>query len=285
MPLQVLSLGFRIDTWKPQCGVVHSAFDHAVNLLMDGELWTLLGAPQHDAPFGIRLASGDSPRGLDVRAADRVHVRAGYMSVGPWIVDCRTATRWAPARWGAPARGLLTRVSVVEQTARHRAWSGSAEIANDVAAALLGSESAELARAVRRSVGRGPGLTPAGDDVLVGMLTVLTAGASGPAAAATASRLVGAVAAVPHSTPDVSRHLLNQAARGLPGRALHDLGKALWEGAPDEALAGALESVLDTGCTSGADGCLGLAAACRIAFLAAERPADEYPLSLLHEPL
>jgi hypothetical protein len=165
----------------------------------------------------------------------------------------------------------MARIEQVEQRALGRAWPRSAALASELAKAL-GSSDAELARAVSRSMGSGPGLTPAGDDVLVGMLTVLTSVAAGPAARPLASRLVGALTAVSHTTPDISRHLLEQAARGLPGRALHELGKALWEGAPDDVLAAALESVLDTGCTSGADASLGLCAALRLSFDAEESP-------------
>ena len=129
------------------------------------------------------------------------------------------------------------------------------------------SHSQGLANAVRRTIGRGPGLTPAGDDVLVGILTVLVSGTSGPAGARATSRLVQAIAPLLPLTSDISRHLLNQAARGLTGRALHDLGKALIEGAPDNILTHAVELVLDTGCTSGADAGMGLAAACHHSFL------------------
>ena len=75
------------------------------------------------------------------------------------------------------------------------------------------------------------------------------------------------------STSDVSRYLLDQAARGLAGRALHDLGTALVECASDEVLAHALDLVLDTGSTSGADACMGLAAAGRLSFLVTEKAA------------
>jgi hypothetical protein len=273
MPLQARCVGLEIDLWTPQCGVVHSTFERAVNLLMAGELWTVLGPQQRDAPFGIRLALDSRIAAFAVKAADRVQLRAGYVRMGQQIVDCRAAARWAPTRWSAPASGLAARVSIVEQKARPRAWPGSIEIASDLVSALRGSDS-DLARAMRRSVGRGPGLTPSGDDVLLGMLTVLTSGAARTAAVPVASRLIGALAPLQHSTPDISRHLLNQAARGLPGRALHELGKALWEGAPDDVLSDALQIVLDTGYTSGADACLGLAAACRLSLVPAEGPTS-----------
>jgi hypothetical protein len=59
----------------------------------------------------------------------------------------------------------------------------------------------------------------------------------------------------------------------LPARAIHDLGAAVVQGAPDLILEDALQVVLATGCTSGADACMGLVAACRFSFLHAERDA------------
>lgn len=264
MRLQALSLGGEVDVWSPRSGVVHSAFERAINLLLEGELWTVLGAARTDSPFGIRLARGDAR--FDVRAANRVNVRAGYVGIGHMILDCRCASRWTPTRWARPARGLAARLATVESAARSRAWGESADMAGDVTDALRGSD-AELARAVQRTVGRGPGLTPAGDDVLVGILALLTSGAAGAAGERASSRLVNAMDRVLPGTSDVSRHLLLQAARGLPGRALHDLGHALMEGAPPAVLADALDLALDNGCTSGADACMGLTTACHFMFL------------------
>ncbi len=280
MLLQALSIGHGIDIWRPQTGVVHSAFDRAANVLMEGELWTVLGTVpgtvRPDAPFGIRLAPGGGTARLHVRATDPVNVRAGHVSVGRLIIDCRTATRWVPTGWTRPAPGLEARLCKLEQRARSRAWSESASMAKDVTEALGNAgaaDDAELAAAVRRTIGRGPGLTPAGDDVLVGILGVLGSAAAGPASVSSRSRLIGALAPVLASTSDVSRHLLDQVARGLPGSALHDLGRAVIEGAPDAVLANALDALLDTGCTSGADACMGLAAACRLVFFTIDRAA------------
>jgi hypothetical protein len=150
MPLQALSVGCEVDIWRPQTGVVHSTFDRAVNLLMDGELWTVLRATRQDAPFGIRLASSGRSGGLDVQVADCVHVRAGYVGVGHLIVDCRMASRWAPTWWKKPVSGLEARLSAVEHMARPRAWAESADMASDVTDALRCSD-AELAAADRGS--------------------------------------------------------------------------------------------------------------------------------------
>src|SRR5262245_28775384 len=152
MPLQALSVGVAIDVWKPQRGVVHSSFEHALNLLVEGELWTVLGALRPDSAFGIRLAPGARPGGCAARVAEAVHVRGGYLRLGQEVIDCRAASRWAPAPWAARARGLIARVEHVEQRALGRAWPRSAALASELAAALRGSD-AELARALSRSVG------------------------------------------------------------------------------------------------------------------------------------
>ena len=107
MRLQAVSLGPEVDVWRPQEGVVHSTFDRAVTLLMGGELWAVLSSARHDTPFGIRLAPGVCR--IDVKVADRVHVRAGYAAIGRLIVDCRTASRWVPASSTRAACALPTR--------------------------------------------------------------------------------------------------------------------------------------------------------------------------------
>lgn len=226
-------------------------------------MWTVLGAARSNSAFGIQLAPGDAR--LDVQAADPVNVRAGYVGIGRLVLDCRSASRWAPSRWAPPAAGLAARLATVEHAARARAWSESAGMASDVTGALRGSD-AELACAVRRTVGRGPGLTPAGDDVLVGIFAVLTSGAAGAAGERATRRIVGALDRLLETTTDISRHLLQQAVQGLPCQALHDLGQALLAGASRERLLDALDLALDHGCTSGADACMGLAAACRFTF-------------------
>jgi hypothetical protein len=270
VPVQATSVGCAVDVWTPRTGVVHSVFERAVNLLVDGELWTVLGTARADSPFGLRLASGGAR--FDVRVADPVSVRAGYVGVGRLVLDCRTASRWTPTRWRHPTPGLAARLANVERAARPRAWAESAAMAREVTDAQCGSD-AELARAVRRIVGRGPGLTPAGDDVLVGVLALLTSGAAGATGVRASVRLVDAITPRLPTTPDISRHLLSQATRGLPNRALHDLGHALLEGASDDDLAGTLDRLLDTGCTSGADACMGLIAACHHTFFNMERLA------------
>lgn len=274
--MHAVAVGCEVHLQAPQAGRVHSVFDRAVNLLVGAELWTVFGADHPDSSFGLRLGPGGLTALKDLRAGDPVHVRAGHAGLGRHVIDGRAAVRWTPSAWPSPAAGLAGRLDGVAQAARARAWPGSARLAGDLMQALLRSGEGSgnmLAAAVRRTVGHGPGLTPAGDDVLVGILTLLSSGAAGDAGRRATTRLAGALAPRLRTTTDLSRHLILQAARGRPGGALHALGHALFAGVTGTGLRAALDPVLATGATSGADACLGLVAACRSLIPAAERLA------------
>lgn len=273
--LRALSVGCAIDAWHVGTGVVHSVFDHAVNVLIGDDLWTVLPRPRLETPFGLRLAAWPERIQSVAPVGGRVHVRAGYVRIGAAVIDCRTATRWSPSPIRPTREPLGASLAFLERRARPRAWCGSPAVADDLANALRGFSSGrtlDAVCAVRRIVGRGPGLTPSGDDVLAGAITLLASGTAGPAGDRAWAWLASIVSRMWHTTSDISRHLLTQAVRGLPGRGLHDLIKSLLEGAPVEVLGDALDSALSMGATSGADACLGVVAACRYAWLG-ERPA------------
>lgn len=273
VPRHAISIGCAIDGWRPQTGVVHSVFAHAINLLMDDELWTVLDRPGRETPFAIALATPGLM--MSTTIGDAVAVRAGSVSVGRATIDCRTAVRWTPAPIRHIGPSIATRLVFVEQRARSRAWSGSPRMAEDLRHALhqhLSGSELDIGGVVQRMLGCGPGLTPAGDDVLVGALTVLASGIAGPGGAHALAALTSALWEMSHATSDISRHLLEQASRGLPGRPLHDLARLSIEGGSFSAMDAAVDAVLEIGATSGADACLGLVAACRFA-CASERAA------------
>jgi hypothetical protein len=256
-------LGSRVDAWTPRRGVVHSVFAGAANLRFGPAWWTLLAADRPDQPSGIRLAP-DTPHLPPIRPGSPVHVRAGHLRAGDAVIDCRAAARWAPGAWPVAAAGIEARLRQLELAAARRAWAGAAAMAEAVCDALDDDDDDDaLATTARRVVGRGPGLTPSGDDVIVGLLTAL-----GMHRVADRERLAHAVAPALPTTTDLSRHLIEEAALGLPGRALHELGAALRSGANFD---GAIRRALDTGATSGADAAVGLIAGCRRFLTAPER--------------
>jgi hypothetical protein len=116
----------------------------------------------------------------------------------------------APSRLAGAVRWLTGRVADPLDSA------GQAAVADLVQALAIG---ASPAPAVARLLGRGPGLTPTGDDVLAGALVCLNA--LGAPAAAVLGQAV--LAAAPSATTTVSAALLRHAARGECVPQLADL--------------------------------------------------------------
>ena len=254
--IQAISVGHALDVDSAGFGSVHSVFTRAVNLTIRGNLWTLLAEDKTDLPFGLRLALSSFCT-LGLRRGDLVSVRAGFVAIGSHLViDCRVAPRWIPACEEKPEPGLERRLAVVAAATCNRSWCESAPMAHTVRAAV--SDATALGDVLAKVVGRGPGATPSGDDVLVGVLAVLTSPHSGRAGARVAESLGRALLPLLPTTTEVSGHLLRQAAHGLFGRDVHELISAL-NGAPSpQQLSEKVRRVLSTGATSGADTCEGL---------------------------
>jgi hypothetical protein len=109
----------------------------------------------------------------------------------------------------------------------------------------------DLVGAARLLGGRGPGLTPAGDDVLAGILLVA---ALGPDPVDTVVR-AAAAEAVP--TTDVARAFLRWAARGQSIAPAHELLAAIATGDPRRARL-ARQRLDSLGASSGADLAVGM---------------------------
>lgn len=261
MELQALSVGHALDVDSSGTGAVHSVFARALNVEIRGDLWTLLGTERTDLPYGIRVASRDLDT-LGLHRGDPVHVRSGFVGIGTastrLVVDCRSAPRWRPICDGRRAPGLSERLALIAAAARHRAWHDSSRMAHAVTAAL--GDPQALGTVVADVLGRGPGSTPAGDDVLVGILAVRTSPHSGPAGAAAAALLRRSMLPLLSSTSEISGHLLRQAADGLFSRAVHELISSLIGDPDPQRFRQTIQRVIETGATSGADTCVGVVA-------------------------
>jgi hypothetical protein len=253
-------VGYALPAGVECVGTVHSVFSRAVNLEIEGEMWTLLASDGADLPFGIRLPVR-SFEAFAIRAGGRVHARAGFIGVGRpgrrIVVDCRAAPRWAPSPPSVIAAGFAARLARISQAAAARAWFGSRAMAREATRSLRGG-ACLLEGALAGIVGCGPGLTPAGDDVLVGILAVLNSPPVGEAGAQAAQAMRRAVVGLAPRTTSLSGHMLRQAARGLLGRTPHDLVVALAGGSAADELDCALRSIAATGATSGADVSMGV---------------------------
>jgi hypothetical protein len=258
------TIGSVIELRTPRTGQVHSVFTHAVNLEIGDELWTVTAHGGHDAAFTVRLSDAVLPGDLGVRCHDPVHIRSRHIRAGAAVIDARTAVRWMPLGYDIDLSGLSGRVAELEAAARPVAWEGSWPLAAAVVEALASGRRDDLDDAVRRTTGRGPGLTPSGDDVLVGILAVLTAPGVTARCGRVAARLRAALAPTLPTTTEISRALLRQASQGHVSRPVWELTSAVLSGNPAVSFTQARADVLATGATSGGDTCAGLAGACQL---------------------
>lgn len=246
-------------------GTVHSAFARTVNVALHGlgdAGWVSLHGPGPiPAPFGIACERPPAAEGL---AGEPVRREAGAVVLGGRLrirLDraalCDAAL---PAASPAPSPARCVRVALAGASGGllpaaaavlARARAPSDPLSRMAHPALARMHAATRARdaagclgAARPLLGLGPGLTPSGDDCLVGWLAgAWTAGAEGRRLAAATGP--GLLAAAGERTGPLSRAFL---AAALAGQAAEPLGR--FAAAPDGP---ALAGLLALGATSGAD--------------------------------
>jgi hypothetical protein len=154
-----------------------------------------------------------------------------------------------PLRWWDPGVPRLPALGVESAAALLRQLPAPPE---EIAAALPAFANAlrddPQFPVVRDLVGRGPGLTPAGDDVLAGTLCALAAARP---AAPTRRALSAAVLALMHRTTPVSAALLAEGVHGRTVPQVADLLRALGRPDDEHRLGSAVRALAGVGATSG----------------------------------
>ncbi|MDP5181944.1 DUF2877 domain-containing protein [Blastococcus sp. BMG 814] len=256
-------------------GVVHSVFATACNIVVDGLLLTVQDAARQHTPTSVRVAvAGPAIWSPSVRVGDRAVHRAGVLSFGNHVLDLDRVPVWAPApvAHGDPIRSPVHRRLACLAAARRghlgdRGYQTAPQLERDVrtlGALLAGglaqpSDCQELETAVARLIGAGAGLTPSGDDVLVGVLAALCRGGNGSPHAAVAFDRIGAIVSRHvHRTTDISAHYLRLAARGHVGEPLSVLVDSVLAGVDAEVVDARARDVLGIGASSGSDALLGV---------------------------
>jgi Protein of unknown function (DUF2877) len=190
------------------------------------------------------LAVGD-----DALPAGPLHLRLRRFP--PLTVGQRFDAAIDPDRCWRPAavdpRGLVRHRDIVRATLGRISSPFDGDLTERVEAVLHAGGIVDLARLIG---GRGQGLTPAGDDVLAG---IMVADALGPDRFPT-QRSAAATAA---PTTDVARAFLRWAARGRSIEPVHVLLGAVATGDADAA-GRALRALLAVGAMSGSDLAFGL---------------------------
>lgn len=275
MPITRLSAqALRILEQHPHARI-HSVFATVVNLRA-GERLITCSRGAISVPHGIEMAPGDLAR------LRRLHGRAPAA-----VLD------WDPRRHAIVSRSHRLTISSTPQTtvfdpavpvaegtsssesasrligylARTRAVTGLGDewpalVANRyISRAVASLRGCRVDDAVLHWLGRGPGLTPSGDDMIAGMITALWfTGEIGPSNAALIRQPLEDAAR--HLTTEISAEYLHCACQGTAPGALRDLLVTL----DRSDMAGAIAAVgylRRFGHTSGMDGLLGAVAVLR----------------------
>ena len=175
---------------------------------------------------------------------------AAYSAAARW--SRRTAAAWtiAQARTSAGGFGALLGDDVSYDPAG--ILGVARPILSELVVALEAGDRILAAELATRLIGLGPGLTPSGDDVLVGIEAALHARAR-----PSAGFLALAMDAVEERTTELAATLLRHAAAGEFAERLHTLLTALL-GSDDEAIPTAIDRAVAWGATSGTDCLLGV---------------------------
>lgn len=251
----------RLDAGSGTVGHVHSVFERAINLQWpDGSLLALHGSGPLLAPFAAAVDDLEPLRWLRIGTpvSNEAHrLVAEDLSI-PWpraeVVDCSVDT--AGGRGGRSPRYLL------HWPGRHSASldsrPGVAGRAH-LAAAIRERDAAQLIAGAAALLGLGDGLTPSGDDCLVGALAVLHH-VDREWLSRAGSPIVGAIAgSARERTTTIGREFVLHALAGRFSEPVLAVLRALAPGEQRHAVA----RLARLGATSGADTLCGMRLACR----------------------
>ena len=261
---------------RTEClGTVLQTYTRACTIaLSDGGIVVLLSPSAGMVAHGIRLIE---PLAFEdaARPGDSVWLGPDRMVVGRSLtVQLRAAETWeSEFRPGMPLSPYAA-----DTAEALRELSDGGELLDCVLGrggrsaicSIVGRTLPILADATRRGdaqaaraglsalVGLGPGLTPSGDDFIVGLLAGLSIGAAAPSRHAFLRALCADVATMAAHTTPVSRQHLHDASALAFSERLSDVCSAIVRGMPPAVLLGRAAAQLAVGATSGGDAMAGL---------------------------
>lgn len=252
-------------------GHVHSVFEKSCNVALDDRLLTICDSRAGEGPATLRLAGagvGDLRNRFNV--GEPVACNDGRMRSGRVDLQMCHASVWRPAeprpllppaRIDAHLRSARTRLA---QQRRTHSSIVDREGAAVVAALMAAVHALDIGRAtlgLDRLIGWGEGLTPAGDDFLVGLIAALNALVQGDERRRGFCGAIGlAIGSRIGRTTPIAAHYLHLAAGGHFTEPIVVVRDALLSEDQEWLVDAAVQRVLDIGATSGADTLSGLLA-------------------------
>jgi len=283
---------------------VHSVFHRVINLeRAAGELVTLAARGMDNAPL---TAIVDIPNfaAAGIAVDDAVAAIDGTLHVGDSLVlNFAAASVWRarlPSYATAPSR-LPEQLAAARRYLAQQGVRGGMSVqadaecafASEVAVALeqrsawlldalLHSRHAEACRHAVSMLGLGPGLTPSGDDFLVGLFAVLNV--TGSPCQGWLDGGAQVLLHAEHATHALSLAALTEAAAGRVRESIAALIDGLLHGTPT-TLVQPLRRVLAIGATSGADMVAGILAGLELNLqVEAKRSVESSPLLMRASP-
>jgi hypothetical protein len=273
--LTVDTIGHRVAR-RACMGRVQSVFARACNIVCGPTWLTLCTHEAGNGPTVLRLARGARH---DLRmlftAGERVDADRHGLRSARAVVMLRGARVWCPEESAValrPAACIHANLRRADAClARHRAFGTSvlereaAPVAAALAQACHALDGEQVERHAGRLVGWGEGLTPAGDDFLIGLIAGLDASACGDEQRLRLRQTLAVVLETggPRTTP-IAAHYLCMAAAGHYNEPLLHLRQALLCEPDTAAIDAAMQRALAVGATSGADTACGLLAGLRV---------------------
>lgn len=253
-------------------------FEHVVNLIAGDDVLSLVTPNIGNGPFNAVLPAGDFTR--HVTASDPVRVAPGAVTVGDLVIDFASAALWNPRPdWGqlrAQRQRLRAHAPVIRAVLqRHAPADSLAHLVIDLPAppsgfaahtvdaarqhwqrlyrGALALDRAACEAGAARLAGLGGGLTPAGDDWLVGCALAAQLGLPSPPAAAL---ILQAVRQAAPGTNALSSCWLRAAVDGACGEHWHAFFARCVQ-ADERAVFEAASAIARQGHSSGADALAG----------------------------
>ncbi len=254
---------------------VHSGFQRSLNLRHpDGYLLSILSRDNQNLPDAIRIAlPGNWDWRYHLQAGQAVRFANATLQSDHWSIVLSRAIRWCPQPWlsgdfAPQLQSVLRHYAPLAQQLgqycqQHQSASdlqllpGMEPCARAVTLAMTDTP-AQLTAEVSALIGFGRGLTPDGDDYLLGYLTALWPWRQHPAIATHDATLRSIISSQLSRTNDISRHYLARALEGHVSQPICDLMLLLGTEAMAPQIQAAAQQVMQFGASSGVDCLAGL---------------------------
>lgn len=294
MRLNALSAGIEAPTICFS-GVIHSIFRHACNVSLESEaVITLVSSEKGNLSQGIRLGTPPTFTFLEqLRVGQPFACRGGVLrfsgsalsvdlrTASLWHIDLKelrvdlrqrdTAQAWAVAwlelekhRRGNGISAMIAAIPAPRQNPVTSPWINAlVERAVQIVSALIEATCTfqvdGAITAIRPLIGLGPGLTPSGDDFIVGYLAGLWSTAGSDSSRLRFMSSLGAwLSQAAASTNAISRTYIKSAVYGNVSEPIANLAQLVGQAKSMDSVREAARTALQVGNTSGTDGVLGL---------------------------